>query len=119
MSKLQPKPLKFFGLVEEMEVAIGFVTDVFDLIDIIDVNQYLALRTKIIDVFQIGDLPNFDKSKFGSDVEFGDISDAIRQTTFNTYPQSTPMEKPISVEERTQWCKSILQNMDTAASNEF
>ncbi|WP_199438600.1 hypothetical protein [Vibrio owensii] len=119
MSKLQPKPLRFFGVVEEIEAAIGFVTDVFDLIELIDVNQYLALRTKIIDVFQIGDLPNFDESKFGSNVEFGDISDAIRQTTLNTYPQSTPMEKPIPVEERTLWCKSILQNMDAAASTDF
>jgi len=119
MSKLQPKPLKFIHLVNEMEIAIGHVSDVFDLIALIDVNQYLSVRAKIIDVFQIGDLPNYDKSQFGSDVEFGDISDAIRQTTFDTYPQSTPTDKPISVEERTKWCKSILNNMDFAASTDY
>ncbi|BDP33443.1 MULTISPECIES: hypothetical protein [Vibrio] len=120
MSESQPNPLKFFGLVQEMEVAIGYVTDVFDLIEHIDAKQYVTLRDKIIDVFQIGEsMPKFDKSKFGSDVEFGDISDAIRLTTMTTYPQSTPMDKPISVEERIIWCDKILKNMDAAASYDY
>ncbi|EGQ8484974.1 hypothetical protein GTP29_17980 [Vibrio parahaemolyticus] len=119
MSKLQPKPLRFFGLVEEMEVVIGYVSDVMELIELIDVNEYLSLRKQIIDVFQIGELSSFDSSKFGSNVEFGDISDAVRLTTFSIYPQSTPMNKPISVEERKLWCEKIMNNMDAAASCDY
>ena len=119
MSKLQPNPLKFFALIQALEAAIGNIRDVLDLIELIDAKQYVTLREKIIDVFQVGKLPNFDENKFGSDVELADISDAIILTTVRTYPQSTPMDKPISVEERKIWCEQILKNMDSAASCDY
>ncbi len=116
MSALQKEALPFYDLVSAMEEAIGFVEDVFDLIALIDKKGYLELRGKIIDVFQVGELSAFDDRAFGEEVEFGDISDAIRLTTFGRYPQETPMDKPISLEERKEWCNSILTNMDAAAT---
>ncbi len=119
MSNQNTGSLPFFGLVQSMEEAIGYVTNVHDLIALIDSKQYLIVRAKIIDTFKIGELPEFDVNNFGSYVEFGDISDAIRNTTFSRYPQSTPMHKPISLEERKEWCGEIIKNMDAAASEDY
>ncbi|MEZ9699808.1 hypothetical protein AB4455_10545 [Vibrio sp. 10N.261.46.E12] len=55
------------------------------------------------------------EGSFGTVVEIGDVSDAFRVTTMGKYPQSTPMDMQIGLEDRKKWCASILENMDNAA----
>ena len=119
MSELQQEPLQFSNILQGMEAALGKSTDILGLIDLIDPTQYVSLRNKIIDVFKVGEMPNFDTTQFGSDVEFGDISDAIIFTTMEDYPQGTPLDKLITLEERKKWCEKLLENMDASASEDY
>jgi hypothetical protein len=51
-------------------------------------------------------------------VEFGDISDAIRETTFSLYPVDADVDllRNIEQDERKIWCEKIVERMDAAAA---
>ncbi|MGR5451422.1 hypothetical protein ACP3V3_17020 [Vibrio sp. PNB22_3_1] len=109
--------IPFMTLIQQMEAALDYTSDVFKLIELISAEEYVLLRDNIINTFQIGELPPFDIKEFGCEVEFGDISDAVRNTTFNRYPPSTSTATLIELSEREEWCRQIVQNMDLAAAN--
>jgi len=114
MTKNENIVLEFYPLVEKLESVINHQENVLELIALIDKKEFLSLRNSIISTFQIElDLPF--TGDFGSEIEFGDVSDAMRSVTFSLYPQSTPMNKPIDHTERVNWCKKILENMDSSA----
>ena len=106
--------MPFFPIVQELEEVLGYTEDVMALITLIDEKQFLAMRNKIVDVFKVGEMEPFH-GQFGEEIEFGDVSDSVRETTFALYPQGTPMDKPISLSERKEWCSKILQALDYAA----
>ncbi|HAQ49286.1 MAG TPA: hypothetical protein DCR37_09615 [Glaciecola sp.] len=107
--------LEFYPLVVKLESVINHQENELELIALIDKKEFLSLRNAIISTFQIElDVPF--NGNFGSEVEFGDVSDAIRSVTFSLYPQSTLMDKPIDHSERVNWCKKILENMDSSAA---
>ena len=110
--------IPFISLVNALEDAMGRVTGIMELISLISEPQYLELRTNIISAFHVSGIEEFT-NEFGVDVEFGDISDAVRETTFMLYPQSTEMMKPISFDERKKWCTKIINNMDIAAAGNY
>lgn len=107
--------LEFYHLVEKLESVINHQENALELIALIDKKEFLSLRNSIISTFQI-ELEIPFTGDFGSEVEYGDVSDAIRSVTFSLYPQSTPMDKPIDHSERANWCKKILENMDSSAA---
>jgi hypothetical protein len=111
-------PLAFYPSVIEFEKILGHITHPLDLIELISIDQFNDLRGRIIQVFQIGDVDSYT-GEFGEEVEFGDVSDAVRDVTFSTYPQTTPMDKLITHDERREWCTNILAAMDYAAVNQF
>lgn len=106
--------LGFFDVVIKLEQVLEFKSDPIALLDLLDKENFVSLRSKIIQTFQVGDMDEFEGS-FGTEVEIGDVSDAVRDTTMGMYPQSTPMDQQIGLEERKKWCASILENMDNAA----
>lgn len=106
--------LGFFNLVMELEEVLEYKSDPIALLGLLDKDNFVYLRSMIIQTFQVGDMDEFEGS-FGTEVEIGDVSDAVRDTTMGMYPQSTPMEQQIGLEERKKWCASILENMDNAA----
>lgn len=106
--------LGFFDVVTKLEQVLEFKSDPISLLGLLDKENFVSLRSKIIQTFQVGDMNEFEGS-FGTEVEIGDVSDAVRDTTMGMYPQSTPMEQQIGLEERKKWCASILENMDNAA----
>ena len=107
--------LEFYPLVEKLESVINHQENELELMALIDKKEFLSLRNSVISAFQIElDIPF--TGNFGSEVEFGDVSDAMRSVTFSLYPQSTPMDKPIDHSERVNWCKKILENMDSSAA---
>ena len=106
--------LGFFDVVMKLEQVLEFKSDPIALLGLLDKENFVSLRSKIIQTFQVGDMDEFEGS-FGTEVEIGDVSDAVRNTTMGMYPQSTPMEQQIGLEERKKWCASILENMDNAA----
>lgn len=108
------KPMKFYPLVMELENVLGSTVDIMELISLINREQFNELRERIVSTFQVGDIEPYS-GEIGDQVEFGDISDAVRATTFSLYPQSTPSEKLIGREERHEWCNKILSAMDSAA----
>lgn len=109
--------LPFFGIVQKLEGNLGGVTGL-DLMELLSPSQYLALRKAIVDSFELSEpVPDFDEAEFGEEVEIGDVSDAVRETTFARYPQTTPMDKPISEPERRSWCLAIIDDMDDRARN--
>jgi hypothetical protein len=55
---------KFFPMVEKMEVIIGNTTDIMDLISLINKKEFLAIRKKIVDFFQVDTIKPFS-GKFG------------------------------------------------------
>lgn len=114
MTNNNPNPLLFYPLIETMEKILGTPTATGVLCSNINQHDFIKLRTDIISAFEVGELPAFS-GDFSSEVELGDVSDAVRMTTFSRYPQSTPMEKPISREERKEWCLQILKTMDEYA----
>lgn len=106
---------KFFPMVEALEVIINSESDIMELIRLINKNEFNKLRASVIECFDIKTNSKF-QGKFGNEVEFGDISDAIRSTTFALYPQSTDMLKDIDENERKIWCEKILAEMDRLAN---
>lgn len=114
--KMNKEPMPFFPLVERLQKAVGNTKDIMHLLDLVDKKSFLKIRTEIINIFEIGTLPEFD-GRFGVEVELGDISDAVIGVTLNTYPQSTPMDEPISFEQRKAWCVRIIELMDKSVQN--
>jgi len=84
--------IPFMPLLNQLEGVIGHTTDPFVLITLLSKSEFLELRKKIVEVFDIGPFNNFT-GKFGSEVEFGDVSDAIRLVTYELYPKGTPLDK--------------------------
>ena len=115
MAKINKQDLEFYPIVQELEEVLNSATKTLDLIRLIDEQEFLQLRTKIISVFSIGEMYPVS-GEFGEEVEFGDVSDAVRATTFSLYPQDTEMDKPIGIGERKEWCKKMLETMDAAAN---
>lgn len=109
--KTNNEPMPFFPLVERLQKTIGNTKDIMRLIDLVNKKNFLQLRSEIINAFEIGGLPEFD-GQFGDEVELGDLSDAVIHVTLSTYPQSTPLDKLISFEERKVWCIRIIEIMD-------
>ena len=112
------KPIGFFTLVQALESALNYTIDPLALVSLINKQEFEEHRARIIQTFQIGAVDPF-VGDFGNDVEFGDISDAVREITFSLYPQTTPIDKPICKEERIKWCSEILSAMDYASSEEM
>ncbi len=115
MFKDNPNPLLFYPLVAKMEEILGSPTANAVLCSNINRKDFEKIRTDVIGSFEVGEFDKFT-GDFGSEVELGDISDAVRITTFSRYPQSTPMDKPISHNERLEWCTEIILRMDNAAN---
>jgi hypothetical protein len=106
--------LEFYPLVDKLESVINHQENVLELISLINKEEFLSLRDSIISTFQV-DIDSPFTGNFGSEVELGDVSDAMRSVTFSLYPQSTPMDKPIDHAERLNWCRKILESMDSSA----
>ncbi|MCZ2801987.1 hypothetical protein [Vibrio alginolyticus] len=113
-----PVTIGFFDLVTRMEHVLDYTTSSGGLVREITKSEFLDLRAKIIEAFQVGVMPEF-KLKFGDGVEFGDVSDACREVTFSLYPQGTPMEMPITITDRKKWCSTILKQMDNSATGGY
>lgn len=109
------KQFKFYPMVESLEILLGTPTNPMELISLINKNEFLRLRSDIIDFFD-ADIDREFNGGFGSEVELGDVSDAVRMTTFSLYPQSTEPSKIIDLEERKHWCNTILDNLDKVAN---
>jgi len=108
----------FFPLVEALEEIINHTEDVMELIALIREDQFIDIRNKIITTFNIGKVEAFS-GDFGSEIEFGDISDGVRGTTFSLYAQDTEMDKLIGLEERKIWCNKMIEAIDTAAKGRW
>jgi hypothetical protein len=106
---------KFYPMVQGLEEILNSTEDPLKLIALISENEFLSMRSKIISFFEIDSAPEFT-SDFGTEIEFGDVSDAVRETTFSLYPQSTDIDKTIDLAERKAWCLSILDKMDASAT---
>ena len=115
MTSVTKQNFIFYPMVESLELILGSTSDLIELIKPIDRATFLQLRAQIIDLFNVEINSEFT-GEFGEEVEFGDVSDAVRETTFSLYPQSTDMLKPISYDERLIWCKQIIEKMDAAAN---
>ncbi|OUV22069.1 MAG: hypothetical protein CBC55_04555 [Gammaproteobacteria bacterium TMED95] len=111
MSQDNPNPLMFYPLLMKVEEVLGSPSAHSALCANIGLKYFEKLRKDIIDSFEVGEFTTFT-GNFGSEVELGDISDAVRLTTFSRYPRSTPMEKLIPRDERLAWCTEIIQRMD-------
>lgn len=107
---------KFFTMVEKMEVILGSATNPMELIRLINKKEFLKLREKIINFFEV-DIDKPFSGKFGEEVEFGDVSDAVRETTFSLYPADADVDlyRYIKQDERKVWCEKIVERMDAAA----
>ena len=103
--------LEFYPLVQKLELILGTPTEAMELIRLIDKKEFIQLRECIISAFEI-DFKKPFTGKFGTEVEYCDVSDAVRGTTFSLYPQSTEMDKPISPNEREMWCSKIIDSLD-------
>jgi hypothetical protein len=103
--------LEFYPLVQKLELVLGSPTETMELIRLIDKQEFIQLRDSIISAFGI-DFERKFTGKFGIEVEYGDVSDAVRSTTFSLYPQSTEMNKLISPDERKIWCSQIINSLD-------
>ncbi len=115
MSKDNPNPIMFYPLVMRMEAVLGSPSANSVLCSNIGLKDFEKIRKNIIDSFEVGEFDMFT-GDFGSEVELGDISDAVRLTTFSRYPSSTSMEKLIPRDERFAWCAEIIQRMDNAVT---
>jgi hypothetical protein len=116
MKNSNEENFKFYPMVEELELILGSPSDPMELISLINKNEFLKMRKNIVDFFNINIECKFT-GKFGNEVELGDVSDAVRMTTFGLYPQSTDMDKYIDQNEREVWCTKILDNLDRVVAN--
>ena len=114
MKNLSEENFEFYPVVEGLESILGYASNPMELTRLINENEFIQLRNQIIDLFDIS-IENHFTGKFGEEVEFGDVSDAVRETTFALYPQSTDIQKYIDPDERKIWCEKILETMDAAA----
>ena len=107
--------IPFFEIVQRLEGVLGHTTNILELIDLVSEANFLEIRSSIIAAFEVGEANEYSEV-FGHAVEFGDISDAVREVTFRLYPQTTPMDMPISFGEREMWCDEILNTLDMNTS---
>jgi predicted transcriptional regulator len=105
----------FYKTVTQLEEVLNSTSNPLELIRLIDENEFLALRESVLEVFE-ADI-KYDK-KFGNEVEFGDISDAVRATTFEMFPLGCEeVENDIVETERKKaWVEKIITNMDHAST---
>ncbi len=115
MHQSKDNNLGLLRLVENLENVINREENILSLISLISKKEYLRLRTSIIDTFEIEDDYPFS-GEFGSEVELGDVSTALRETTLELYPETTPPHKKVTYEERQAWCKQVIETMDSAAT---
>jgi hypothetical protein len=103
----------FISIVENLETALGHTQNMTDLVEVIDRSQFEKIRADVVAAFDIGNVKAYS-GVFGVEVEFGDVSDAVRMTTFALYEINTPPGKIISLEERRSWCQKVLDALDFA-----
>lgn len=106
--------LAFYPLVQKLEQILGAPDDIMEIIRLIDKEEFIKLRSNIISAFEI-DFKEPFSGTFDEEIEFGDVTDVVRYTTFSLYPQSTEMDKPISPAEREIWCSKIINSLDELA----
>lgn len=106
--------IAFFTLVQDLQTILGNTNDVMSLIDLINKQQFLDLRSKIVNAFDIGEVAPFE-GDFGENVELGDVSDAVIGVTLEMYPKETPLDLPLDITARKEWCHKILEALDGAA----
>ena len=119
---MQKSTIKFFDLVTDLENIWKNKTngsteeeEFLGLISLVSESEFLLMRRDIIKVFKIGELEPFSGECYDEDdVEVGDISHAVQMTTIRLFPQSTPMDKPLSFDDRINWCREIVAAIDEA-----
>lgn len=116
IKKTNPNGIKFYEMLVGMEAILLTDPDPMAPYRLIDKNEFLQLRAKIIEFFDPDNESKFT-GEFGDEVEFGDISDAVRAVTFALYARTTEMTKMISLKERQVWCKKILEMVDVSANS--
>lgn len=107
-------PIAFFPIVQKLENVLGYTSDIIGLLEPVSKAKFLKIRDDIVEVFSVGEVSPFT-GQYGDEVEFGDLSDAVRETTISLYSQSTPIDMLIKFEERREWCQKVLDAMDSAA----
>lgn len=110
-------PLPFFPIVEKLNRICQGDGGVLSCIDQLDESEYKEIRQAIIETFEIGPLAEYSGDFDSDDVELGDIADWFIEVTTTTYkPENTPMDKPISREDRLTWCTKIIDGIDNSVS---
>ena len=109
------KSILFYKTVTELEEILNSTTNPLDLIALIDKDEFLALRQSVLNLFDADIKYN---KEFGNEVEFGDISDAIRATTFEMFPLGCEeVENDIvEADRKKEWLEQIIKNMDNAST---
>lgn len=105
-------PIPFYPIVQRLENALGSTAGTMKLFRLVSKSEFLKMRQDVAAAFFVGEVATFAGEYDDEDVEFGDLTDAVRGVTFSLYPQSTPMEMLISFADRQKWCSKVLEAMD-------
>ncbi|MGP4945213.1 hypothetical protein [Pseudoalteromonas nigrifaciens] len=85
------------------------------LLEVISPEQYKELRASVIKAFDVNiDTPY--TGDVGAELEFGDVSDAVREVTYQRYPEVDDINMPVSLKDRVSWCEAIISVMDDSAA---
>jgi hypothetical protein len=101
-------------------LGIGSLFDIkgnpLELIRLIDKEEFLEIRGKLSEIFDIKPKTEFDKEIDEDDeLEFGDISDAVILTTQSIYPPRYTPDRVVELGEREVWFHQIIEAIDDVA----